>query len=219
MNTLASSALLLATGSVLGWAATQPQEWDQASNTADSETESVVRDDSEDSGEAAGLDSLTFVRGTEIPVASARVLEDGEEVETVMVDAYLDWDFGALTFYGEDGSIAAIPAPKNWEFRHVQLPDGGGMVALCFQPGTGLTFLLDGEGQWAPIAEPSTDLVVGDYDVTLTVDVDRLFALRFDQFSGRSWTLEDDGWAPIVGNLRGWPLEEGAEEAGTQGNR
>jgi hypothetical protein len=180
-----------------GWIVAAPQDWTKTDEPK------VATDEG-----AAPLDALTFVRGMEVPVGSARTLA-GTTPKTVMVDTYLDWDFGTLTYVGEDGSMAAVPAPKNWEFRHVQLPrsesSGGGMVALCFQPGTGLTFLLDGDGKWMPIEEPTSELVVGDYDVTLALDVDRIFAVRFDQFSGRSWTLEDSGWRPIAGNLKGWP--------------
>lgn len=177
-------------------------------------------DDTTDAAEAAdgeALDALTFARGMEIPVGAARNQDAGKQ-RTVMIDTYMDWDYGAVTYLGEDGSIAAIPAPKNWEFRHVQIPrasgGGGGMVALCFQPGTGLTFLLDDNGEWSPVKETSDELVVGDYDVTLALDSDRIFAIRFDQFSGRSWTLESDGWSPIAGNLRGWPTANSQAPSG-----
>lgn len=182
-----------------GWLVAFPQDWSKTDGSPGQQPTG---------GAAAQLDSLTFGRGIEVPVGSARE-QDGGKPRTVFVDTYVDWDYGAVTYLGEDGSIAAIPAPSNWEFRHVQLPGsgggGGGMVALCFMPGNGMSFLLNGEGEWAPIKEPTGELVVGDYDVTLAIDADRIFAIRFDQFSGRSWSLEDDGWSAIGGNLTGWP--------------
>ncbi len=213
MSPLASTTIF-ALGGLVVWALGRPVVTDPAAlHPGASQDYGQETKDATTAGEDRALDALTFVRGVEVPVASAKKLGPDGRPRTIMVDAYLDWDFGTLTYFGEDGSMAAMPAPKNWEFRHAQLPQaGGGMVALCFQPGTGLSFLLDGEGKWGPIAEPSDELVVGDYDVTLAIDVERVFGIRFDHFSGRSWTLEENGWLPIGGNLQGWP-EEGGEEA------
>ena len=202
MSDLRLPLTLLVVGSMAGWLAANQQDW------GGNVTPPKVANGDGAAGATLPLDSMSFVRGVEVPVASARSI-DGSRPRTSMVDTYIDWDFGAVPYLGEDGSIAVMPAPKNWDFRHVQLPNGGGMVALCFQPGTGLTFLLDGNGEWSPIQESSTELVVGDYDVTLAIDVDRVFALRFDTFSGRSWSLEDNGWQPIAGNLQGWPPKAG----------
>lgn len=197
---------LIVAAALVSWIAALPQDsFDPEAPGSEAEPVSAAQ-----AGEIA-VDGMTWVRGMELPVGLARPLQ-GAKQRTSLVDTYLDWDYGAVTYHGADGSIAAVPAPKNWLLRHIQLPNGGGVVALCFQPGTGLSFLLDGDGEWKPLSEPSDEVVVGDYDVTLAIDSERVYAMRFDQFSGRSWTLGESGWEPIRGNLDGWPVA--AQEEG-----
>lgn len=158
------------------------------------------------------LESLTYVRTVTLPVG-VDANADGTPARTVQLDAYKDWDFGTMAFVGENGAVSVVPAVPNWEFRTGLFP-AGGMTALCFQPGTGLSYLLDPEGKWSLIDEPTVDgtedkveVQIGDYDVSFDVDGQFVYALRTDLFSGRSWKLVENRWAPIAGNLANWPAQ------------
>ncbi len=158
------------------------------------------------------LDSLTYIRTVTVPVGAERK-SDGTPAKTIELDTYKDWDFGTVAYVSENGSVSMVPAMPNWEFRTGIFPNGG-MTALCFQPGTGLSYLLDAEGRWSLIAEPSEEgkedqieVEIGDYDVAFDVDGVFVYALRTDSFSGRSWKLVGDRWAPIAGNVVNWPTQ------------
>jgi len=160
--------------------------------------------------EAPTLDSLTYIRTVTVPVGAEKNA-DGTPAKTIELDTYKDWDFGTVAYVSENGSVSMVQAMPNWEFRTGIFPNGG-MTALCFQPGTGLSYLLDAEGNWSLIAEPTEEgkedqieVEIGDYDVAFDVDGQFVYALRTDSFSGRSWKLVDERWAPIAGNLQNWP--------------
>jgi hypothetical protein len=157
-------------------------------------------------------DSLTYIRTVTVPVGVGRN-DDGTPAKTIELDTYKDWDFGTVAYVSEGGSVSMVPATPNWQFRTDTFPNGG-MTALCFQPGTGLSYLLDAEGNWKLIEEPTVEgkedqieIQVGDYDVSFAVDGQFVYAMRADLFTGRSWKLFEDSWVPIPGNLADWPTE------------
>lgn len=143
---------------------------------------------------------LTLVRGVDLPVRSSFETDVTDETRRVSLETYYDWDFGKVVMVSETGDLAAVDSPRNWEMRSAS-DSRGEMVALCFQPSNGTSFVLGEKQEWEPVAERG-ERTLGDYEVHISLtEKGTLSAIRMDQMSGRSWMLSPAGWIPMRGNL------------------
>lgn len=186
----------------------RPQEPVPAARPQEPNTQAPKAQDPQQTPQDAAPSPVTLMRGMDLPVRSRAEAEVTEDTRTVSYEAYYDWDFGVVTLVSETGDLATVPTPRSWELRSAA-DSKGEMVALCFQPSTGATYVLGQKQNWERVAEDMVErsadhkpLTLGDYDIHISLtEAGTLSALRIDQMSGRTWMLAPAGWKALPGNL------------------
>jgi hypothetical protein len=93
-----------------------------------------------------------------------------------------------------DGAKGPAAKAKHYEFRKARV--GANLHLIRLETKTGETWLLKGNGAFAPMIETGP-VPPGDYDVTTVATEKSWMAFRIDRASGTSWMLRADVWVKI----------------------